>query len=90
MEKYYKHLIVIELLSLIFAFVHNYLYMGQAALYVAAFLALVCSVILFWICIKSSVLNRKQKTIGIVVASIPLFIIACGIIFVVLMAQATH
>jgi flagellar biosynthesis protein FliR len=90
MEKYFKQIIAIELLCLAYGFIHNFLYMSQYVMIVAASLAMTSSILLFWICLKSKVLNKKQKTIGLLVAGIPLLIIVGSLIFVFIMATNMH
>jgi hypothetical protein len=90
MEKYFKHIIAVEILCLFYGFVHNYLYMSQYVMFIAAALAMTCSIILLWICIKSQLISKKQKRIGLIVASIPLIIILVSLIFVFILATNMH
>lgn len=89
-EKYFKQITLLELMSIAYGIIHNFTYLSQYLMFVAAVIAVVCSVLLFWICFKSKVINKKQKTIGLIVASIPLLIILGGLIFILILSRVLH
>jgi hypothetical protein len=90
MKKYFNTAIIIEIIALLYGFIHNYFFMNQIVMFIAAFLAIVCSIYLFWQCFTNKELTKSQKYIGIIVAAIPFLIIIGAIIFVFLLASNAH
>jgi hypothetical protein len=90
MEKYFKQIIVIELLCIAYGVIHNFLYMSQVFMYIAAFGAIASSLALFWICFKSTTISNKNKKVGLAVASIPFVFLFIGLVFLIILSRNTH
>jgi heme O synthase-like polyprenyltransferase len=90
LKKYFNTALVIEMASLLYGFIHNYYFMSQFVMFIAAILSVVCSIYLFWQCFTNKELKKSKKYIGLFIASIPFLIIIGAIIFVFLLASNSH
>jgi hypothetical protein len=81
MRKYLIPAIAIELLCILYLYVHFFLYyMSPARASVAIFLIFASSLILYWICFKDKTLSKQEKLAGLITASLPYLLIIAFIV----------
>lgn len=83
MKKYIKLIIALESLSIAYGIYIYIIYTTSYFLFIAAFIAMLCSVVLFWICSNDKTLNIQRKKIGLIAARIFVVIGICAIAYLI-------
>jgi hypothetical protein len=82
MKKYFSYAIIVELICIAYTIIHNYLYLSQYIMFGAAILMVAASIFLYWQCFSDKTLTKQQKTIGLIVASIPVVVVISWLVFI--------
>jgi hypothetical protein len=91
MKSYFKQAIILELLCIAYTIIHNYYFISQMLMFISAGLIIMSVLYLYWQCFTNKDLTKQQKTIGLIVASIPTLFIMGWLVFVgIVVAFGVH
>jgi hypothetical protein len=87
MKKYLNSAIVLQVLSIIYTIVHNYYFMSQYVMMLAALMMIVIGFYLYWQCYSNSEIKFSKKVLMFLLASVPFIGIITGIVFISYLSQ---
>jgi heme O synthase-like polyprenyltransferase len=91
MKKYFNTAIILELASIAYTIIHNYYFISGQLMLVAAGLMSMSILYIYWQCFTNKELTKQQKTIGLIVASIPTLVVIGWLVFVgIILAFGVH
>jgi hypothetical protein len=82
MKKYFNAAIILELVCITYTIIHNYYFISGQLMLAAAGLMSISILYIYWQCFTNKELTKQQKTIGLIVASIPTLVIIGWLVFV--------
>jgi heme O synthase-like polyprenyltransferase len=91
MKSYFKQVIILELVCIAYTLIHNYYFISGSLMLIAAGLIIMSVLYLYWQCFTNKDLTKQQKTIGLIVASIPTLVVIGWLVFVgIILAFGVH
>jgi heme O synthase-like polyprenyltransferase len=91
MKSYFKQAIILELVCIAYTIIHNYYFISGSLMLIAAGLTIMSVLYLYWQCFTNKDLTKQQKTIGLIVASIPTLVVLGWLVFVaIVLAFGVH